>query len=301
MSIINGIKGFLIGIAMVIPGLSGSIFAIVVGLYDGIIETVSNFQKNVKANIIFLLPIGIGCAIGILASTKAVLWLCESYRLQSYMFFIGLVLGAFPLIFRKMFKIKFNPVYLLFVILSFSAIVFTSNLGAGTEKSYVAITHLSGAGDFLTLMFAGVFSVSLMMIPGISGSVMLMVIGQYGTVYNAVGACLDFAGFILKGNFEAAGESFMTIILVLPFAIGALIGIIFIAKLLNFLLKKWESQVYYCVLGLVIGAIAVLGMESGIGPIVSGPSAGIMPFIISAAFIALGFVCTVFLDNPKEK
>ena len=301
MSIINAIKSFFIGIALVIPGLSGSIFAVVVGLYEDIINAISDFSKDIKGNIKFLIPVAIGCVIGILASTKAVLWLCENYQLQSYMFFIGLVLGSAPLIWRKMNKIKFNPAYLLLSVLSFAAILLTSNSGDGTEKSYIAIQHLNSASDFATLLFAGLISVSLMMIPGISGSVMLMVIGQYGTVYNAVGSALDFLIFVIKGDFASASECFMAMALVIPFLLGALIGIVIIAKILSFLLKKWEALVYYCVLGLISGAVVVLALEGGIVEIAGNISANIFKILISIVFIVVGYVCTIFLDNPKEK
>jgi len=301
LSIINAIKSFFIGIALVIPGLSGSIFAVVVGLYEDIINAISDFSKDIKGNITFLIPVAIGCVIGILASTKAVLWLCENYQLQSYMFFIGLVLGSVPLIWRRMTKIKFNPAYLMLSVISFAAILLTSGGGSGAEKSYIAIHALSGPADFLTLIFAGVFSVSLMMIPGISGSVMLMVIGQYGTVYNAVGSALDFLMYVIKGDFAMASECFMSVALIIPFSLGALVGIVIIAKILSFLLKKWESLVYYCVLGLISGAIVVLALEGGIVEIAGNLSANIIKILISIVFIVIGYLCTVFLDNPKEK
>lgn len=72
-------KGFLIGIALVIPGLSGSMFAVVVGLYERMVEAISSFRKQPLKNIKFLLPIMLGAVIGILASTKLVLWLCEQF------------------------------------------------------------------------------------------------------------------------------------------------------------------------------------------------------------------------------
>ena len=301
MSIINVVKSFFIGIALVIPGLSGSIFAVVVGLYEDIINAISSFSKDIKVNIKFLLPVALGCVMGILASTKAVLWLCENYQLQSYMFFIGLVLGSVPLIWRKMSKIEFKAVYLILSVLSFAAILLTSGGSSDSEKSYIAIQTLSGLPDFLTLTLAGIISVSLMMIPGISGSVMLMVIGQYGTVYNAVGSSLDFLMYVIKGDFTMAAECFMTVALIIPFLLGALIGIVIIAKILSFLLKKWESLVYYCVLGLIGGAIVVLALEGGVVDITGNISTNILKIVIGIIFIVIGCVCTVFLDNPKEK
>ena len=219
MHIINAFKGIFIGIALVVPGLSGSIIALVMGLYDDIINAVSGFRKDIKGNIKFLAPIGIGAVAGILASARAVLWLCQTYPLQAYLFFTGLVLGAYPLIFRKMTKSKFKPSYIIAVALGFSFMFIISFImDTGADSAYIAIDTLDSASDFGILLAVGAVSMSFMMIPGVSGAVMLMVMGQYGTVYNAVGMSIDLIGYILRGNFEAAAEVFMTVMLVLPFA-----------------------------------------------------------------------------------
>ncbi|MDR0287801.1 MAG: DUF368 domain-containing protein, partial [Clostridiales bacterium] len=89
-NIIHFFKGIFIGLAVVIPGLSGSIFAVAVGLYEKMLEAVNNLRKSPKESILFLLPIVLGAVVGILASTKFILWVCENYPRQSYIFFIGL-------------------------------------------------------------------------------------------------------------------------------------------------------------------------------------------------------------------
>ena len=132
--IINFVKGIFIGIAVVIPGLSGSIFAVVVGLYEKMIHAVSDFRKNIKKNILFLLPIVLGAVVGILLSTKLILMICETYTQQAYFFFIGLVLGSIPLVLRKLKSKKFHPAYLLITLFSMGLILlmgFFSNGNAG--------------------------------------------------------------------------------------------------------------------------------------------------------------------------
>jgi len=297
MFIINTFKGIFIGIALVVPGLSGSILALVMGLYEGIINAVSNFNKDIKKNALFLAPIGLGAIIGILASARIVLWLCQEYPLQSYLFFTGLVLGAYPLIFRKMKKTTFKPSYVLFTALGFAFMFIVSHImDTGMERSHIAIETLSSASDFGTVFAAGAISMSFMMIPGVSGSVMLMLLGQYGTVYNAVGMVIDLARYVLSGNFEAAAYVFMTVLLVVPFGLGALIGVIFIAKILSFLLVQWEGQVYYAVLGLVSSAVFLLVEESGLLQGYEGP----LPIVTGIVLLGIGVLCTLFLDKSKE-
>jgi len=297
MSVLNTFKGIFIGIALVVPGLSGSILALVMGLYENIIHAVSDFRKDIKKNALFLAPIGIGAVVGILASARLVLWLTQDYPLQAYLFFSGLVLGAFPLILRKMRRNKYKPIYIIATALGFSFMVILGSLSdTGVERAHIAIKSLHSAADFFTLFVAGVVSVSLMMIPGVSGSVMLMVLGQYGTVYNAVSMSADLIGYALRGNFEAAAEVFMTVILVLPFGLGALVGIGFIAKVIAFFLDRWEAVVYYAVMGMVSGAVFLLVGESG----VLGAGAGFLPVLSGVVFTAAGLLCTLLLDKPAK-
>lgn len=297
MFLINTLKGFFIGIALVVPGLSGSILALVMGLYEQLINAISDFRKDIKKNLIFLAPIGLGAAIGILASARIVLWLCQEYPLQAYLFFTGLVIGAYPLIFRKMRKTKFKPHYVLITALGFAFMfIISAIMDTGMERSHIAIESLSSASDFGIVFAAGAISMSFMMIPGVSGSVVLMLLGQYGTVYNAVGMTLDLARYIISGNFDAAQHVFMTVLLVLPFGLGALIGIVFIAKILSFFLNRWEALVYYAVLGLVSSAVFLLVEESGL----LQAYGGILPILIGAALLVIGVLCTLFLDKTKE-
>ncbi len=306
--IFHFIKGILIGIAAVIPGLSGSIFAVVVGLYEDILLAVNNLRKQTKKSILFLLPIVIGAAVGVLISTNLVLYICETYTHQSYIFFIGLVLGSIPLILRKMKKVPFRSVYLILPLITFAVILFvsfyTKNLSSGSAESYVAIPQITGIGDFLVIFFSGLVSCSLMSIPGISGSITLMVIGQYGSVYNAVGKCADMLTSLVQGNWEGVKASGSSVFVVLPFALGAIAGFLLIAKFLVYLLKKAEALTYYAVFGLVLGAIATLFLDGVFADKtqLSGMDSKMLVFtvILDLILIAGGIFCSVFLDKPQK-
>lgn len=302
--IIDFLKGIFIGIALVIPGLSGSIFAVVVGLYESILNAVNNIRKEFKKSFLFLLPIVLGVGVGILASTKLVLWVTETYIQQSYFFFIGLVLGSLPLILRKVKGVKFKPQYLIITVLAFSALLLISFLLTGNmndmESQSPKIEVITGIDDFLVLMFAGMFSCATMSIPGVSGSVMLMVVGHYGSVYNAVGNYTDFLKALLTGNFDEAKVAASSILVVLPFLIGAVIGVALIAKLLVFLLKKYEALMYYGVGGLVAGAVVTLLTEAVKDPTFSfsiGVGKFLLILLIDAALVVVGILCTKYLDK----
>ena len=307
--IINFVKGIFIGIAVVIPGLSGSIFAVVVGLYEKMIHAVSDFRKNIKKNILFLLPIVLGAVVGILLSTKLILMLCETYTQQAYFFFIGLVLGSIPLVLRKLKGKKFHPAYLLITLFSMGLILlmgFFSNADAG-EGAVNTAYYLTGLKDTVLILFSGFLSCALMSIPGVSGSVTLMVLGQYNKVYGAVSECTDMLKYLISGEFDRARESSRSIWLVLAFAIGGIAGFILISKLIAKLLAKFEAQTYYGVGGMILGAIIILFVQGVMtdqkftSAFQGSMTAGILGMLVlDLVLIAVGVVCTLFLDDDSE-
>ncbi|MCT4398211.1 DUF368 domain-containing protein [Pediococcus ethanolidurans] len=298
---INTMKGFFIGIALVIPGLSGSMFAVVVGLYERMVEAISTFRKQPLKNIKFLLPIMIGAVIGILASTKLVLWLCEQFPVMSYGFFIGLVIGVLPFVYKKVSFQKFNFFDAILAILGFAFIMFVSHQGTGGLSDFVAMSQLRTLSDWGVIAFAGFFAISMMMIPGISGAVMLMMVNQYGTIYNSVAKLLDTVMFLLVGKFDQAKQAFSSVIILLPFIIGAVLGVILMAKVLNYLLHKYAHQVYCAVFGIVVAGIWIL-MELALQGAAlnvqnSGSWFGVIVILIVA--IIVGVLATLFLDNQE--
>ena len=307
--ILNFVKGIFIGIAVVIPGLSGSIFADVVGLYEKMIHAVSDFRKNIKKNILFLLPIVLGAVVGILLSTKLILMLCETYTQQAYFFFIGLVLGSIPLVLRKLKGKKFHPAYLLITLFSMGLILlmgFFSNADAG-EGAVNTAYYLTGLKDTVLILFSGFLSCALMSIPGVSGSVTLMVLGQYNKVYGAVSECTDMLKYLISGEFDRAWESSRSIWLVLAFAIGGIAGFILISKLIAKLLAKFEAQTYYGVGGMILGAIIILFVQGVMtdqkftSAFQGSMTAGILGMLVlDLVLIAVGVVCTLFLDDDSE-
>lgn len=294
-------KGFFIGIALVIQGLSGSMFAVVVGLYERMVEAISTFRKQPLKNIKFLLPIMIGAVIGILASTKLVLWLCEQFPVMSYGFFIGLVIGVLPFVYKKVSFQKFNFFDAILAILGFAFIMFVSHQGTGGLSDFVAMSQLRTLSDWGVIAFAGFFAISMMMIPGISGAVMLMMVNQYGTIYNSVAKLLDTVMFLLVGKFDQAKQAFSSVIILLPFIIGAVLGVILMAKVLNYLLHKYAHQVYCAVFGIVVAGIWIL-MELALQGAAlnvqnSGSWFGVIVILIVA--IIVGVLATLFLDNQE--
>lgn len=291
----NFIKGAIIGIALVVPGLSGSIFAVAVGLYDQLINSVNHFSHHPRANLRLLLVVGAGAIIGILLSTRAVLVAAERWPIASYAFFIGLVLGVAPFIRHKV-KVKpFRWRYLSLTAGGFIAVYGLAQLGGAKPENLIALHRLTSLGDAGTMAFAGVFAVALMAISGISGSIMLMVIDQYGTVYNAVAGIMPALRALVSGQWAQFAAAMQTVALLGPFIIGAAVGFVAVAKLMGYLLTHFEPQVYYAVIGIVLAAVLIL-IETGLVPYWPANSwFGALTVVIG---VGLGTAATMLLDKP---
>ena len=241
--IINFLKGMIIGIANIIPGLSGGTMAILVGVYEKLISTIGNFFKKFKEtfkeNMIFLVPLGLGMVVGVVAFSKLLEILLKNYTMPTQFAFIGLVLGGLPLIFKNANKEgKFKKKYLIPLIITFIIGLTLSLLEKfGITGAEVSGIDLNPLNIFLLFIY-GFIAAGTMVIPGISGSFMLMLLG----VYNAI------LGYVASLN----------ILVLIPFAIGAVAGVLILAKLIDVLLKKYHHGTYYAIIGFVVGAIPAL-------------------------------------------
>jgi len=295
---INAVKGALIGVALIVPGLSGSILAIILGVYEQGLYAVANFRKSPKKHALFLFPIALGCAIGILASAGAVVEVTARFPAPSFLFFSGLVIGSAPLILRKVQKQPFKPLYLIGTFIALGGMISLASEGTAGTDYHIGMLALGGVMDFFTIFFAGLFSVAMLAIPGVSGSIVIIILGHYGTIYNAISETVSFMLHFVSGNWEYAMNSFATVFILVPFALGTFIGFITIAKIITWCLQKAEVFVYYCVIGALLGSIYLL-LNMGVFHHLPTESGQVIPFIlIGIVSVATGIMCTVFLDKP---
>lgn len=246
-SIILIIKGFFIGLANVIPGVSGGTIALILGIYEKLINTISHFTKKIKENILFILPIGIGMVLSILLSSGIIDYSYKNYPLATTLFFIGLVLGGVPFSYKKI-KNKNNISNWLIFLITF-ILVITMSLLNGNSTNEVTLINLD-LFDYLKLFLVGIVASGTMIIPGISGSLVLMLLGYYYPIINLVKELTHFDNL---GN---------NILIALIFGIGLIIGIIGFAKLIEFLFKKYENKTNYGVLGFICASIVAIPLST---------------------------------------
>ena len=248
--ILDILRGAVIGVSNIIPGVSGGTMAVSMGIYDRVIYAVNNLFKQFKKNFRDLLPIIIGVLIGLFAFAALIGTLLGTKsdeipltRLPTNFAFIGLILGGLPAIYKRVnMKSAKLPGVILFLV--FLALVVVLPLLNPPEAR--TVDH--SIGTILLMIPLGAIASSTMVIPGISGSMILMLLGYYNPVINAMN--------------DLRGGDWSSLAILAPYVIGLLVGIVFIAKLMNFLLKKHAALTFSAIFGLVIGSPVALLMQN---------------------------------------
>ncbi len=260
--------GIVLGVSNVIPGVSGGTMAVVFGIYDKLISVITINVKKIFSMWKFWLPLAIGVGIGILGFSTLLVSLFENYPIPTNWFFIGLIAGSLPLIIGRIKlscgeDVQSPPLSVVTTMLIALAIMVVMDTLSGEAFSQTVYSELS-PGLFLFLLMSGALAAIAMIIPGISGSFLMLVIGSYTTIITAV--------------------STLNIPLLLPVAIGIPLGLLGGAKLVRILLEKVPAQTYGAILGLVAGSIVVIypGIPSGI------------VLLLSVATLAGGFSLAYF-------
>ena len=248
--ILDVLRGAVIGVSNIIPGVSGGTMAVSMGIYDRVIYAVNNLFKQFKKNMKALLPILIGVLIGLFAFAALIGALLGTKsdeipitRLPTNFAFIGLILGGLPAIYKRVnMKNAGIPGVILFLV--FLALVVVLPLLSPPEAR--TVDH--SVGTALLMIPLGAIASSTMVIPGVSGSMIMMLLGYYNSVINAMN--------------DLRGGDWSSLAILLPYVIGLLVGIVFIAKLMNFLLKKHGALTFCAIFGLVIGSPVALLMQN---------------------------------------
>ena len=253
----NFINGVAFGITETVPGVSAGTIAIILGFYAELIGAVNNFGKEPKKSLKLLVPLLIGAAAGMLTFGSISSYLLHNHSFPTMTFFIGLIMGIIPIIYSKvkpqgrMFNLKEAALILIPVILLFVISNIKNALGGG-ENAADAAKNIDGF-YMLFIFFSGILAAAALIIPGISGSFVLLLLGVYPIVIDSLASVrLWFADI-------ANGGLFLNILKVLgPLAAGIIIGGLSMARLIEKLLRNHYKTVYLIILGLVAGSVYAL-------------------------------------------
>lgn len=228
------IKGFVIGIAKIIPGVSGAILAISFGIYERLLLILSNLRKITIDDLKFLLFLLIGACLGITFFCKGVKWCLEFYYFPTMLLFIGLIIGGMPEIYEEIKKDKFCVSNFIIFLISFLILVFLANF---------KIQNGDSSNNYFIYFIMGILEACTTIIPGISGTAIFMAFGWYNNLLSL------FEGFSTF-NFEfGPGISFL---------LGVVISAILLAKLLTYLFENFKVKSYFSITGFMIGSLFVM-------------------------------------------
>lgn len=268
------LQGMVVGIANIIPGVSGGTMMVAMGLYDKLIHSITHLKSEFKESMKLLIPIFAGAGIAIIALSRLFEFLLATYPIPTNFAFCGLIAGSLPFIFQKVKGHSVTVGKMIPFFIFFGVVILMAVLGEdGGSTADVSF----GIVNVIKLLGVGVVAAATMVVPGVSGSMMLMLLGYYDTIIETINDCIDA---LIQFNMT---ELLRVVGILAPFGIGVVVGIFAIAKLIEFIFKKAEIHAYYGIIGLILASPIAILMKTDW----SGSSVGLLA--ISVATFAAGW------------
>lgn len=278
--LIDTAKGAGIGLSMIIPGVSGGTLAVIFNIYEKIIDAINSLRKEFKKSVLTLLPILIGAVASLLIASVPIRYALEHAPIPTILLFTGLMIGSCPNIFKTGLKHGFSKFDIIAVIVPFAVVI--------------GICFISGSGDvnlsesmkvymWFLLFLIGILASCALVVPGISGSMLLLITG----FYNPVTACLTLSN-------SSAGHS---ILILLVFGVGLIVGFFTISKIMKLLLVKFPRGTRWAIIGFAFGSIPAIFVTyrhdfSGVT---------LAHMFVGIVLCLLGAAATYFLTYALEK
>lgn len=287
------LKGLLFGASNLIPGMSGGTMLVITNIYDKLLNSIASIFKKFKAVILFLILFAIGAVIGVLGGGIFLKKVCLTYApFPTYCFFAGIILGSIPFLAKPVIK-KTNWKYILAFLGGLALVIGLMFLGIalndGTIQS-VSDASLSFV-DYLLLFIAGFIGCFAMLIPGVSGVLMLVVLNYYGLFMDALANITHFSM-----------DNYWNVFLVMvPVAIGIVAGLWPSSKLLSWMFKKFPFGSYFAILGFVIGSIPVIFVNFAQEYASIDGTLSTLQIVLGCVALPVGFILSFFLSKFKKK
>lgn len=236
--------GLLIGIGKIIPGVSGAMFAMIFGVYEKSLNIISNLKTELKKNIKFISLLGVGVVISIFFGSNIIKYFLNKYYLSTMMFFIGMMVAGIKPLFYQIKNSTFKLDNLLIAIIVVLILLILS-VGENNVSNVLIKT------PFMLIIFfiTGFLDAMGTVIPGVSGTALLMIIGDYDIVLNSLSTAFNISK--LSDN----------LFVLVPFIIGLASGIIIIAKIVNYLFNNHRLKTYYSIIGFAITSVIILFLK----------------------------------------
>lgn len=278
------LKGILIGIANIIPGVSGGTMAVSMGVYDQLISAISGIVKNFKRSMRILLPILLGAVAGIGGLSFIIKYFLENFPLQTSTLFIGLILGGLPVLFSHVKGAKIGIPHVILFIVFFAVVVAMAVFNGATDTATDITVNF---GTVIQLFLVGIVASATMIIPGVSGSLVMMILGFYNIIISNISTMLTaLAQLDLPGILHGVG-------IFVPLGLGIIAGIVIVAKIIEWLFAKQPILTYSAIFGLVIASPIAIVYKIGFDSI------SVLGVLVSIVTFAIGFAVAYFLGREK--
>ena len=265
------LKAIIIGIAKIIPGVSGAMLAINFNLYERLLNALTSFFDDFKNNLKFLLIFSTGILISLIVFSNVIMFLLNKYFFLTMMFFIGLILGG---TYKFSFNIRYNYKSILLIIFSFLIVFFLgiSNL----NNNYIIHNNFL---DNIFFFIGGIIEILASIIPGISATSLLMIIGIYDDVLNMISNIFNF-NYVLDN-----------INLYLSYGIGMFFSLVVSISLINYFILRYKNASYSIILGLSIASIILLFL------ITINTYKNILILLLGIILLIIGVIIAWFLSD----
>lgn len=276
------LKGVVIGVANIIPGVSGGTMAVSMGIYDKIIHAATHLVSEFKKSMKILLPILIGAVLGLVVVARLIQMMFDRVPFQTNLLFIGLIIGGLPAMAKKVKGQSIRLSHILSCVLFFALVVGFAAIG---ESEGAAADLSFNLVNVLKLFGVGVIASATMVVPGVSGSMVLMIIGYYNPVLNEVNRFIDnLAAFNVPGLLDGC-------MVLVPFGIGVVVGIFAIAKIIEIIFEKFPYIAYWAIIGLIVASPFAIIMMNDLGTL------NAVTIITGIATLAIGVVTALKLGE----
>ena len=282
------IRGIAIGVAFIIPGFSGGSVAAILGIYEKLICAIADIFKDFKRSIKTLLPIAIGMAVGVISLLFPLSWALEAFPIPTVSLFVGLALGGMPSITDKVKGERISYKNLIASLIPAIIVLSISFMPIGADKN---LLHLS-FGGYVLLFLIGILGSAALVVPGISGSMLLLILGYYNPIVN------------LATNHLLVGKDIGISILVLGVtAAGIAVGFILISVIMKMLFKKCPRGTYFSIIGFIIGSIPTIYISTvkEAGMTLSTLPTSVFHWVACVLLLCAGFALSYFLVIYSRK
>ncbi len=271
---INILKGFAMGTSDLVPGVSGGTIALLLGIYNQFIASISGiFSRRFWPSFTFLIPIIIGMLLAMGSLSNLFNYLLSQHHIPTMFFFGGLIIGIVPYLLKiSNYKTSFTTKHYMMVIAGIAILIVITLMNNGDKHAVETLTLSTGL--IIKYFIAGMCASSAMLLPGISGSFMLLVFGVYGTVMLAISE-------VVKLNFAG-----LPILLAVGF--GVLAGFIISSKIIQYFLTHHKLMTFALIIGFVVGSLFA---------VFPGLPTNIVMWFVSLVVFIIGFIVSLTLGR----